>query len=92
MSVALGGPRVVWAGESGLYGFTLTSQTNVDIPYVEFQYGVPGTPLNEGVPYLGVTTNVTGAPGNRRRTMGERHSDRRRERSIAYDRLCLRSG
>ena len=48
----LGGPRVVWAGNSGLYGFTLTSQTNVDIPYVEFQYGVPALPLNEGVPYL----------------------------------------
>ena len=62
VSVALGGPRVIWAGQSGLYGFTLTSQTNVDIPYVEFQYGVPGTPLNEGVPYLGVTTNVTGTP------------------------------
>ena len=62
VSIALGGPRVIWAGQSGLYGFTLTSQTNVDIPYVEFQYGVPGTPLNEGVPYLGVTTNVTGTP------------------------------
>ncbi|MCB1942193.1 MAG: hypothetical protein KDI53_09175, partial [Candidatus Accumulibacter sp.] len=62
VSIALGGPRVVWAGQSGLYGFTLTSRTNVDIPYVEFQYGVPGLPLNEGVPYLGFTTNVSGAP------------------------------
>jgi hypothetical protein len=62
VSIALGGPRVVWAGNSGLYGFTLTSQTNVDIPYVEFQYGVPALPLNEGVPYLGFTTNVTGTP------------------------------
>jgi len=62
VSIALGGPRVVWAGQSGLYGFTLTSRTNVDIPYVEFQYGVPGLPLNGGVPYLGFTTNVSGTP------------------------------
>ncbi|MCB1964700.1 MAG: APHP domain-containing protein, partial [Candidatus Accumulibacter sp.] len=62
VSIALGGPRVVWAGQSGLYGFTLTSRTNVDIPYVEFQYGVPGLPLNGGVPYLGFTTSVSGAP------------------------------
>jgi hypothetical protein len=62
ISLALGGPRVVWAGNSGLYGFTLTSRTNVDIPYVQFQYGVPGLPLNELVPYLGFNTNVTGEP------------------------------
>ncbi|MDG9698110.1 hypothetical protein QC281_49580, partial [Streptomyces sp. DH17] len=52
VNIALGGPRVVWAGQSGLYGFTLSSSTNVDIPYVQFMYGVPTLPLNEGVPYL----------------------------------------
>jgi CARDB/Putative Ig domain len=61
VTVALGGPRVVWAGQSGLYGFTLTSRTNVDLPYVYFQYGVPGLPLNEGVPYLGLTTSLSGS-------------------------------
>ncbi len=64
VTVGLGGPRVVWAGSSGLYGFTLQSLTNVDIPYVEFQYGIPALPLNPGdgssppVPYLGFTTNL----------------------------------
>src|SRR5262249_14772909 len=62
VSIAVGGPRVVWAGESGLYGFTLTSRTNVDLPYVYLQYGVPGLPLNRGLPYLGLTTNLTGSP------------------------------
>src|SRR5262249_1668587 len=62
VSIALGGPRVVWAGQSGLYGFTLTTQANVDLPFNEFQYGVPALPSNEGVPYLGFTTNVTGTP------------------------------
>src|SRR5207253_7908812 len=49
-------------GQSGLYGFTLASRTNVDIPYVQIQYGVPGLPLNGGVPYLGFTTNLQGSP------------------------------
>jgi hypothetical protein len=62
VSIALGGPRVVWAGQGGLYGLTLTSRTNVDLPYVYLQYGVPGLPSNGGVPYLGLTTNLSGNP------------------------------
>src|SRR5262249_37738417 len=69
VSIALGGPRVLWAGTSGLYGFSVTSKTNVDIPYVFVQYGVPGLPLNgvgsapgTGVPYLGLSTNLRGTP------------------------------
>src|SRR5262249_57973621 len=67
VSLALGGPRVVWAGQSGLYGFSLSSRTNVDLPYVYIQYGVPALPLNQGdgsaqgVPYLGFTTNLQGS-------------------------------
>ena len=41
VSVAMGGPRVLTAGQTGLYGLSLVSTTNVDIPYVEFQVGVP---------------------------------------------------
>ncbi|HEX4609016.1 MAG TPA: putative Ig domain-containing protein, partial [Urbifossiella sp.] len=72
VSVALGGPRVVWAGQSGLYGLTLTSRTNVDLPYVYFQYGIPELGVNSGavgslgtaggVPYLGLSTSLGGSP------------------------------
>ncbi len=61
VSIALGGPRVVWAGQSALYGFSLTNTTNVDIPYVYYQYGVPALPLNGGVPYLGFSTSPQGS-------------------------------
>jgi hypothetical protein len=39
--VGLGGTRVLFAGESGLYGFTVASTTNVDMPYVHLDYGIP---------------------------------------------------
>ena len=48
---------------SGVYGFTLTSRSNVDLPYVYLQYGIPGLPLNNGVPYLGFSTGLQGSPG-----------------------------
>jgi len=41
VSVALGGPRVLTAGAQALYGFSLESTTNVDIPYVDFVIGIP---------------------------------------------------
>ncbi|HWY88731.1 MAG TPA: pre-peptidase C-terminal domain-containing protein, partial [Gemmataceae bacterium] len=66
VNIALGGPRVVWAGQSGLYGFSLSSTTNVDIPYVEIQYGIPNIGVNTtdgpNSPYLALTTNLQGSP------------------------------
>ncbi len=51
--VGLGGTRVMYAGDSGLYGFTLVSNTNVDMPYVYLDYGVP---------QMGVFTDESGVP------------------------------
>ena len=54
VSVALGGPRVIWAGQSGLYGFTHHKpRPTSTFPMSNSSYGMPTTPLNEGVPYLG---------------------------------------
>ena len=66
VSIALGGPRIVWAGGTALYGFSLSNTSNVNIPYIEYQYGTPKLGNNsEGaspVPYLGLTTAAQGSP------------------------------
>ncbi|MGA2035934.1 MAG: CARDB domain-containing protein, partial [Thermoguttaceae bacterium] len=63
VSIALGGPRVLFAGGLGTYGFSVTNTSNVDIPYVQFQYGVPqidGPTIAN--PHLQMTTNLGGQP------------------------------
>ena len=65
VTVGLGGPRVLAPGDTALYGFSLLSLTNVDTPYVYFQYGVPelGTNSNlANLPYLNFSTNLSGSP------------------------------
>ncbi|MGB7378807.1 MAG: putative Ig domain-containing protein, partial [Rivularia sp. (in: cyanobacteria)] len=39
--IGLGGPRIIAPGEVGTYGVSLESLTNVDTPYVHFQFGIP---------------------------------------------------
>jgi YD repeat-containing protein len=65
VSVALGGPRVLTAGQGALYGFSLESLTNVDIPYVDFQVGIPELdgiagpyPQTDQYRHLALTTNM----------------------------------
>ena len=64
VALALGGPRVLTAGQNAIYGFSLESLTNVDIPYVEFEVGIPEldgfgtTPLANQYPHLALTTNL----------------------------------
>ena len=61
--MALGGPRVLFAGDQGTYGFSVTNKTNVDLPYVQFQYGVPQMDEpTEVYPRLQMTTNLAGQP------------------------------
>ncbi|HCO96831.1 MAG TPA: hypothetical protein DIU00_23310, partial [Phycisphaerales bacterium] len=70
VAIGMGGPRVIGLGSTGLYGFSLQSLTNVDIPYVYFQFGVPElginyvipTSDNSGLPYLDFSTNLRGSP------------------------------
>lgn len=65
VTIGLGGPRIVPAGQTGLYGISLQSLTNVDTPYVYFEFGVPELGENAkiyGLPYLSYASNVGGAP------------------------------
>ena len=67
-TVRLGAPdggeaRVLAVGQSALYGFSLLSLTNVDTPYVRFEYGVPelgANPNLANLPYLAFGTNLRG--------------------------------
>src|SRR5262249_45052863 len=48
VTIGLGGPRDLFPSNLGLYQFTIQSQTNVDTPYVFFQFGIPN--LGPGTP------------------------------------------
>ena len=41
VAIGLGGPRILAPGDVGTYGVSLQSLTNVDTPYVHFQFGIP---------------------------------------------------
>ena len=41
VTIGLGGNRVLAPGDNGTYGFSVKSLTNIDTPYVQFQFGVP---------------------------------------------------
>jgi subtilase family serine protease len=65
VTIGLGGPRVIPAGQTGLYGVSLQSLTNVDTPYVYFAFGAPEIGENAevyGLPFLSFSSNVGGAP------------------------------
>ncbi|MDB5349218.1 MAG: hypothetical protein JWN86_465, partial [Planctomycetota bacterium] len=65
VTIGLGGPRLLSPGQSGLYGFTLQSTTNVDTPYVFYQFGVPEmgeNPVLFNLPYVVFNTSAGAAP------------------------------
>ena len=69
VTIGLGGPRVVPAGETGLFSISLQSLTNVDTPYVYFAFGAPELGDNARVfnlPYVTFASNVRGAPDGQR--------------------------
>lgn len=41
VNLGLGGSRVLAPGETGTYGIAIKSLTNIDTPYVHFQFGIP---------------------------------------------------
>src|SRR5262249_41483675 len=63
--IGLGGTRVMWAGDTGYHGLSLVNDTNVDLPYVYVQVGVPELGINYNVflPYVTLSTNLSGMPG-----------------------------
>ena len=67
VNIGVGGSRVLAPGDVGTYSIGLQSLTNVDTPYVFFQFGIPELGLNENVfnlRYVTFTSNVGGSPPN----------------------------
>ncbi len=65
VSLGLGGTRVMYSGDTGYYGVSLQSETNVDIPYVQLEFGIPNLGNNlavGGAPYLAFSNNLGGSP------------------------------
>ncbi|MGB3654095.1 MAG: CARDB domain-containing protein, partial [Rivularia sp. (in: cyanobacteria)] len=64
VTVGLGGPRVLALEETGTYGVSLQSLTNIDTPYVHFQVGIPELGENPilDLPYVEFTSNLRGEP------------------------------
>jgi hypothetical protein len=62
--VGLGGPRVISPGDTGRYGVSLENLTNVDLPYVFFQFGLPELGINPvlGLKYVVMSNNLRGTP------------------------------
>ncbi|MFM6406127.1 MAG: CARDB domain-containing protein, partial [Microcystis sp.] len=67
IDIGLGGPRVLAPGDKGTYGVSVKSLTNIDTPYIHFQFGVPELGKNGIVfnfPYLNFYSNLRGQPEN----------------------------
>ncbi|MCH2247748.1 MAG: putative Ig domain-containing protein, partial [Crocosphaera sp.] len=67
VDIALGGPRVLQIGETGTYGVSVNSLTNIDTPYIHFQFGVPELGKNGvvyGFEHLTFSSNLRGQPEN----------------------------
>ena len=65
VTLGLGGTRVMYSGDTGYYGVSLQSLTNVDIPYVQLEFGIPNLGDNPAVgfaPYLAFSNNLGGSP------------------------------
>ena len=69
VTIGVGGPRYIFAGDTGTYSITLDNLGNVDAPYTYFTFGIPEIPnLTPGVnpalgfPYLELESNVAGGP------------------------------
>ena len=67
VTIGLGGPRIVMAGETGLYSVAFQSLSNLDTPYTFFQVGLPEMGINEFVydlPFVRFASNVRRAPND----------------------------
>ncbi|WP_048324300.1 CARDB domain-containing protein, partial [Crocosphaera watsonii] len=65
IDIGLGGPRVLAPGNTGTYGVSVVSTTNIDTPYTHFQFGIPELGVNEvlfGLDYVRFSSNLRGTP------------------------------
>jgi YD repeat-containing protein len=65
VTIGIGGPRAILAGDIGTYSVALQNLSNLDAPYTYFEVGIPELGTNMFVydlPYLTFTSNVHGRP------------------------------
>ena len=65
VTMGVGGPRAILAGDQGTYSVAFQNLGNLDAPYTFFQVGIPemGTSLMVyGLPFVHLFTNVRGDP------------------------------
>jgi subtilase family serine protease len=65
VTVGVGGPRAIPAGDVGTFSVSLQNLSNLDAPYTFFQVGVPELNINPyvyGLPFHEFFTNVKGTP------------------------------
>ncbi len=65
VTVGVGGPRVVLAGDTGTYSVALQGRGNLDTPYIHYEVGIPEMGFNPkvyGLPFVTFASNVRGAP------------------------------
>ena len=65
VTIGIGGPRIILAGDQATYSVALQGISNLDAPYTYFEVGVPQllfNPIVYGLPYLEFFTNVRGTP------------------------------
>ncbi|MFO7898428.1 MAG: CARDB domain-containing protein, partial [Planctomycetota bacterium] len=65
VTIGVGGPRIILAGDTGIYSVALQSLSNLDTPYTFFQVGVPEMGRHfmlYDLPYLHFFSNVRGGP------------------------------
>ena len=65
VTIGVGGPRTILAGDVGTYSVALQSVSNLDTPYVHFEVGIPEMLTNQyvyGLPFVRYNSNVRGRP------------------------------
>ena len=71
VTIGIGGPRAILAGDAATYSVALENLGNVDAPYTYFQLAIPEMGVNSWVynlPFLEVSDNLRGAPSAAGRT------------------------
>ena len=64
VTIGLGGPRVILAGDTGTYSVTLQGRSNLDTPYVFYEVGIPEmgpNPKVYGLPFVTFASNLRGS-------------------------------
>src|SRR5262249_12410996 len=65
VTIGVGGPRYIFAGDTGTYSVDLQNLGNVDAPYVYFTVGIPEMGIHDyiyGLPFVRFYSNLRGTP------------------------------